>query len=164
MATERMDINEQIELIKQSPLFEEAWYLAEYPDVARIGMCPVAHYVRYGWRVGRNPSSRFHTRFYLEQYPDVARSGANPLVHYLKFGRHEGRSTGAEALRPRTALPPSTAAPHAALPALMPSVYEHAHAAIPDNENERLSLQLEQTQRLLEHYFIRCQELELRMN
>lgn len=74
----------------QSGLFDEEWYLAQYPEVREMGS-PVGHYLTAGWKEGKNPSPRFHTWKYLYAYPDVRQSGMNPLVHYLSHGRAEGR-------------------------------------------------------------------------
>ncbi len=81
----------QIELLKGSDLFDEAWYLAEYPDVAESGINPIKHYLRYGATEDRNPSSKFDTAFYLSTNPDIDATEINPLIHYIRFGREEGR-------------------------------------------------------------------------
>ncbi len=88
---EHRRLHQEMQLIKSSGLFDVAWYLAEYEDVARSGVDPVKHYLRYGAAEGRDPSPRFETRFYLGSYPDVTAMGENPLVHFIRFGRAEGR-------------------------------------------------------------------------
>ena len=80
-------------LIGQSDLFDRAWYLRTYPDVARAGEDPVQHWIRNGVREGRDPGPRFRTGWYLEAYPDVAMAGENPLVHHLVIGRELRRKT-----------------------------------------------------------------------
>lgn len=72
--------------------FDAAWYLSQYPDVARAGADPIAHYLGWGTNEGRNPHPDFDTRWYLAANPDVARSGLNPLVHFILHGRREGRA------------------------------------------------------------------------
>jgi hypothetical protein len=81
----------QRERILKSGLFDRAWYLATYPDVAKGGHDPFEHYLRYGVREGRNPSAHFQTKWYLETYRDVAAAEMNPLLHYVEFGMAEGR-------------------------------------------------------------------------
>ncbi|RTQ97922.1 hypothetical protein [Halomonas nitroreducens] len=163
-----MDLEQQIELIRQSPLFDAEWYLATYPDVARLDMCPATHFARYGWRVGRNPSAAFHTRGYQEQHGDVARSGANPLIHYLQHGEREGRRVPAVS-RPVTPLPAARSTGHPAGSALRPGPVSVASPPAPptserpEEASRCQSLQLEHTQQLLEHYFRRCQELEYQL-
>lgn len=87
--TETQNIN----LIRASGLFDEAWYLSKNPDVAEAKADPVRHYLRYGGFEGRDPSLEFSSTFYLDTYADVKSAGINPLVHYLKYGKAEGRST-----------------------------------------------------------------------
>jgi hypothetical protein len=82
--------------LRRSALFDAAWYLATYPDVAVAGLDPVRHYLRAGVAEGRDPGPQFSTRDYLERNPDVARAGINPLLHYLR------RADGEPALLERT--------------------------------------------------------------
>jgi hypothetical protein len=55
----------EIDIIRRSGLFEEAWYLTQNPDVAARGEDPVAHYVRRGAAGNLDPSRSFSTRSYL---------------------------------------------------------------------------------------------------
>lgn len=48
--------DEDVERIRASGLFDEKWYLQEYPDVKSLGMDPVEHYLWLGRRLGRKPS------------------------------------------------------------------------------------------------------------
>lgn len=77
--------------VKNSGLFDSAYYLSKYPDVAQVGVDPVEHFLGGGWLEGRNPAPSFSTSGYLDRYPDVRASGLNPLLHYLKNGQYEGR-------------------------------------------------------------------------
>ena len=90
--TEHEALRRHIELLTASELFDGDWYLAAYPDVARAGINPAQHYLRYGADEGRDPGPRFSTSKYRERYPDVARAGMNSLLHYLKFGLGERRA------------------------------------------------------------------------
>ncbi len=67
-----------------SPLFDGAWYQAQYPDL--VGQDPFVHYLTYGAWEGRKPHPLFDSRWYLERYPDVRRQGLNPLLHFLAYG------------------------------------------------------------------------------
>ena len=80
-------------LIKRSGLFDDHYYLRTYQDCRRSDVDPLLHYIRHGYREGRNPSELFNTNYYLELNPEVSSSNINPLVHYIKFGRKEGRLT-----------------------------------------------------------------------
>lgn len=81
----------QVEIIANTPLFDEPWYHARYPDVAASGFSPQEHYVRSGAFEGRNPGPGFDTMAYYLANPDVAQAGWPALVHYVGFGRAEGR-------------------------------------------------------------------------
>lgn len=78
-------------LVKNSKLFDEDYYLSTYDDVKKAGIDPIKHYLKYGWKEGRNPSDKFGTNSYLETYEDVKNAKMNPLVHFIKFGVKEGR-------------------------------------------------------------------------
>ncbi len=80
-----------IRALNASEYFDRDWYLRRYPDVAKLGIDPVLHYVRHGAAELRNPGPNFDTGWYLTEYPDVATGGANPLLHYERHGRSEGR-------------------------------------------------------------------------
>lgn len=77
--------------LKKSGLFDKKWYLKMYPDVAAAHVNPIKHYLKHGWREGRNPSPKFDTNAYLMDNPDVVCAGVCPLLHYIKFGYNEGR-------------------------------------------------------------------------
>lgn len=83
--------NKDIDYIKHSKYFNRRWYLKQNKDVKNSKMNPYRHYLIYGWKEGRNPSSNFITNFYLEQYPDIKQARINPLAHYEKYGKYEGR-------------------------------------------------------------------------
>lgn len=82
-----------LEAIKASGLFDELWYLERHPDVARLGIGAIEHYLWLGWRLGRDPSRHFRTNDYLAARPDVAAARMNPLLHFIKHGNSHDRST-----------------------------------------------------------------------
>lgn len=82
---------EEREALRKSGLFDERYYLEQYPDVKMLGMDPVEHYLWIGTTLGRNPSAQFSTCKYLDWHKDVAAANINPLLHYVKAGRSEGR-------------------------------------------------------------------------
>jgi glycosyltransferase involved in cell wall biosynthesis len=79
-------------LIKRSGLFDAEYYLLNNPDVRRADVNPLMHFVKVGWKEGRNPSAFFDISYYLQSNLDIQEAGVNPLYHYLKFGWHEGRN------------------------------------------------------------------------
>ena len=75
-----------------SGLFDPAWYLSRYPDVAASTTDALHHFVHYGAAEGRDPNRFFDSAWYLAHYPDVAGSGQHPLLHYLQMGAAELRN------------------------------------------------------------------------
>ncbi|PWE21731.1 hypothetical protein DF188_05825 [Aliarcobacter skirrowii] len=78
--------------ILKSGLFDEKYYLLTYPDVRKADIDPLKHFIKSGWKEGRNPNPNFDTKYYLENNPDVKESEINPLSHYIRFGAKEGRT------------------------------------------------------------------------
>lgn len=74
------------------PHFDSGFYLSQYPDIAVTGLDPVMHYLRAGWKEGRDPTPDFSTAFYLENSQDIKAAGVNPFFHYIVAGREEGRA------------------------------------------------------------------------
>jgi hypothetical protein len=68
------------------PLFDRAFYLRKYPDLAAAGVNPLLHYVRYGAAEGRKPHPLFDPEYYLRRYPEL-RGNTNPLLHFLEHSR-----------------------------------------------------------------------------
>lgn len=90
-------LRQHTQLVEESGLFDENWYLGQYPDVQQSGVSALEHYLRFGGFEGRKPNPDFDSAFYLAQYQDVVDAGLNPLVHYVKFGRAEQRLFSAHA-------------------------------------------------------------------
>lgn len=78
-------------LITHSGLFDTNYYLLNNPDVCQRDVNPLWHFIKVGWKEGRNPSEKFNTALYLYINPDVESAYINPLVHYIKHGIKEGR-------------------------------------------------------------------------
>ena len=78
------------DLIANSELFDEQWYLATYPDVVDFPGGALAHFLKYGGNEGRAAGPRFDSRAYLDANPNVAMRGTNPLLHYLTEGIEAG--------------------------------------------------------------------------
>ena len=74
-------------LIKKSDLFDKEYYLSNNEDVKKAKVDPIKHYLKFGWKEGRNPSEKFNGNEYLNKISDVKVVGICPLVHYLKFGK-----------------------------------------------------------------------------
>ena len=58
--------------VNPNPYFDKAWYLRQYPEIARNGLDPVLHYWIFGVQERRDPGPWFSTDWYLWRYADVA--------------------------------------------------------------------------------------------
>ena len=92
---EKRLLRNQANLIRESGLFDENWYLEKYADVKESEIDPVIHFLKFGTSEARYPNPEFDTEWYLNEYSDVRSSGINPLIHYIKHGKDEGRATSA---------------------------------------------------------------------
>ncbi|MEZ5465557.1 MAG: glycosyltransferase [Lysobacteraceae bacterium] len=77
---------EQAALIRASGLFDEGWYLDQYPDVASVGLDPLEHYLFIGAELGRSPGPNFDAKAYISALGDELKMGENPLLHALSGG------------------------------------------------------------------------------
>jgi len=71
-------------IITKSGLFDRRYYLKEYPDVRKKDIDPLWHFLRIGWREGRNPSEDFDMSMHLAKREDTKDSSLNPLIQYIK--------------------------------------------------------------------------------
>jgi hypothetical protein len=86
-------------------LFDEAFYLAQNPDVAAAVAAGefsggLHHFLLHGQSEGRDASALFDTEWYLQKNPDVAaavRAGylSSALEHYSRYGWKEERDPSA---------------------------------------------------------------------
>lgn len=114
------DLTSPAHLITGSPYFNEDWYRLRYPDAAQSdGLTLAAHYLRFGWRLGRDPGPEFSTSGYLEEYGDRVAPGLNPLLHFLQEGRADGLVPIAPSGRHALII-------HAGLPEALPDLAAHA--------------------------------------
>lgn len=84
-------MNSDWSLVAASGVFDRLWYVAQYPDVAEVGIDPLVHFMCQGWRERRDPGPLFSTAYYVDDNPDVSDADINPLVHYLRWGWREDR-------------------------------------------------------------------------
>jgi len=78
-------------LIIEKNLFDYDYYINQYPEVTECNMDLLDHYLKIGYKEGKNPSENFDTDYYLRMYGDVRQSQLNPLEHYVLYGLKEGR-------------------------------------------------------------------------
>lgn len=84
-------LEKEIDDIRRSGKFDEAYYLATNLDLEPQPSDPIRHYCEQGWREGRNPSDEFDTRGYLAAYRDIREAAMNPFWHYVTTGITEFR-------------------------------------------------------------------------
>ena len=63
--------------------FDAKFYRKTYPDVFGSDHKLLVHYLRHGWKEGRDPSADFSTSGYLKSKGLLVPKGTNPLLHYL---------------------------------------------------------------------------------
>ncbi len=78
--------DEDVMIIAASGLFNEAWYISQNPDVARSGINPIFHYVRFGASEGRIPLKGFNAARYVANMEGREAVMRNPLAHYILHG------------------------------------------------------------------------------
>ena len=81
--------SEEKKYIENSLFFDAEWYkktygLGKYLDAAE-------HYLKIGWREGKDPSPFFSAEDYRAKNPDLLHADFNLLWHFEKFGFKEGR-------------------------------------------------------------------------
>jgi len=82
--------------IKKSGLFDEKYYLETYEDVRKADIDPIKHYIKNGWKEGRNPSERFDTNDYVQQNNISLNSKYSPLFHQIKSLSNKQKATTSE--------------------------------------------------------------------
>lgn len=79
------------EILNSSGLFDRSFYCSIYSDLANLEGDPLWHFVKHGWREGRNPNERFNTNLYLRALGGTIPE--NPLVHYIANKGSAGKSS-----------------------------------------------------------------------
>jgi hypothetical protein len=68
--------------ILRGRVFDRAWYIITYPEVARQGWDPATHYLAIGGAQGLKPHLLFDPAWYQARRPTVG----NPLLDYVRTG------------------------------------------------------------------------------
>ena len=82
--------------IKKSGLFDEKYYLEIYEDVRKSDIDPLKHYIKNGWKEGRNPSQSFNTNDYIQRNNISLNSKYSPLFHQIKSLSNKQKATTSE--------------------------------------------------------------------
>ncbi len=62
-----------VQRVRDSGLFDDAWYLSRHPEVAEMAVDPVRHYLAVGAALGHDPGPLFETDLYVRQMADSDR-------------------------------------------------------------------------------------------
>jgi len=130
--------SKQYRLIKQSDLFDAAWYLTKNADVASSGMDPVRHYLVHGAREGRDPGPFFNAKAYQLLHEGVDFSAVNPLLHYLAQGKHQPVRCEQYVKRDKKSPPPRAPAHQVPESAKINKLLDQLHELRPDLERETI--------------------------
>ena len=74
-----------INILRNSPLFDAAYYLEHNQDVLQAQVDPVVHFLEFGAKEGRNPSKKFsiaHYKKFLNRR-HIQLDDENPLLHFI---------------------------------------------------------------------------------
>lgn len=77
------------EWLRNSGLFDAAWYLQRNPDVAASSFDPLDHWCDFGHKEGRDPNAGFQVNEYRRRHPDCF-IDRNPLFHAARAQAHRG--------------------------------------------------------------------------
>lgn len=88
MGTRSMPRFVALDATRPDALFDSAWYLAAYDDVAAVTRNAWGHFVDYGEREGRAPGPGFDPEFYRRTH--LALEGTLPFTHFVAHGRTRG--------------------------------------------------------------------------
>jgi len=81
----------QVELLRAEGV--EQTYRDLQPDINKVGIDAIEHYLTYGWLEGRRPLRWFDTKYYLGNHPELIEHNICPLLHYLLVGKANGETT-----------------------------------------------------------------------
>jgi hypothetical protein len=81
------------QLILESGLFDQEYYLEQNPSAVPTGTDPLDHFILHGGYAGLKCSALFDSGYYLDRYPDIRAAGHHPLIHYIQSGKLEGHYT-----------------------------------------------------------------------
>ena len=71
------------DIILNSKIFDEKWYLTNYVDVKSHDFDAISHYLLIGYLEGCNPNSNFNSIEYMQKYPILNKFKLNPFVHFI---------------------------------------------------------------------------------
>ena len=91
MAAQGRECFPDYDILRESGLIDENYYLINATDVHEAELDPVVHYCRFGWWENRRPNIYFEIGWYRQTNPDLVRLNINPLVHDILVGEPHNR-------------------------------------------------------------------------
>ncbi|WP_134643068.1 glycosyltransferase [Pseudaestuariivita atlantica] len=76
--------DEAYRVIVAAGVFDPAWYLDTYPEVAEAGIDPLEHYLEFGVVEGRRPTASFDPEAYWAANPHLKGLGATALESHAR--------------------------------------------------------------------------------
>ncbi len=139
-------------------IFDTQWYSKQYPEVRALRISALEHYMVYGIYLDRDPSPAFSVEKYYKKHPDVKKSKMNASVHYLNYGKKEGR----QVFPVESIITNSKAINNEIVTTSKSSIRidyssNNKQQAL-EQENELLLLHLHETQKELEHWYLKAQK------
>lgn len=86
------ELKSTIESIIEQGIFDNDFYLNEYPDVKKVNVNPLIHYLKIGAKQHKNPSKTFNTQNYFKNHPEIEKNNINPLIHYVNNNSNNNSS------------------------------------------------------------------------
>jgi hypothetical protein len=83
----------EMELIRESGLFDPHFYVEGNPQSVPDDVDPLLDFCRVGWRSLLRPRADFEMWWYWTNHLDPGSEAINPFVHYLLLGRAAGHAT-----------------------------------------------------------------------
>ncbi|MDO5851958.1 MAG: glycosyltransferase, partial [Methanobacteriaceae archaeon] len=80
--------SQEYRILNESILLNNSWYYSTHPDVKKLHMDPVIHYLKGGFKGQYDPNPSFSSKFYLKKHPKVKELKQNPLVDYITSYTH----------------------------------------------------------------------------
>ena len=83
---------------KDSDWFNEDYYLSKYPEIIKLGIDPLIHFIFFGYYEGKSPSLKFersyesfvnsqwfNENYILSSYPGIKKSKIDPLLLFFGY-------------------------------------------------------------------------------
>lgn len=79
--------------IKKSGRFDASYYLLNNPDVRAADVDPLIHFLKFGWKEGRDPSPELRITTFLTEHKEFEKSDNNRLMDLFKINHEKDTKT-----------------------------------------------------------------------